>query len=563
MHLLLPVAVLVAQVLLPAPPRDTRAPDTGTATLKGRVVDADTGTPVARAQVRLSFPGGSRDALTDQAGAFTFTTLPAGSYSISAAKVTYMAARHPDPGKSIRASRQPSRLAAGETADVTIRLYKGGVLSGRVLDQHGDPIEGAQVRAIRLQGGRARPGDGGPMTSTNDIGEFRLPRTPPGAYVLHAAPSRRSLPPGGMAGGEVEPVPTFYPGVASLQQAVPLTVERGHSPPAVDIVLMDGQTGVVTGTVYGPDGAPLSASGFVSARSVETDQIGQWHAGGGGIDPQGRFTLKLPPGEYDLDAQFQRPLAAGQTGRPDEYHGTIRVSVTGGDAQDVAIRTTPPGSISGRIIFEGSRPLPQVQGRVNVHLQSRDGRECRGGGSTVRADGTFTIEGARGVCTVMVSAGGGWFVKSVTYRGADATARPIAVTAGRQIRGVEVVLTDQERRLYLDVTDEEGRPTQDFVALVFPADPERWTARDYVGTRLHVPPPPAPPGTAISPGAPAARQWISSLPPGDYYAVAVEDLEADSYMTPDVLERLSRVAQRVTITQSSETRVALRLATRW
>ena len=52
---------------------------TGTGRIRGRIVSADAGGPVRRAQVRLSSPeAGVKTALTGSDGAYEFTELPAG-----------------------------------------------------------------------------------------------------------------------------------------------------------------------------------------------------------------------------------------------------------------------------------------------------------------------------------------------------------------------------------------------------------------------------------------------------------------------------------------------------
>src|SRR5688572_1480450 len=67
-----------------APPRE--APR-GTSILRGVVVAADNGNPIRRAQVRVAGQGaGSRLATTDAQGRFEIRDLPAGRYTLSAAK---------------------------------------------------------------------------------------------------------------------------------------------------------------------------------------------------------------------------------------------------------------------------------------------------------------------------------------------------------------------------------------------------------------------------------------------------------------------------------------------
>src|SRR6516165_273816 len=70
------------------PPRDTQTPTPpATSSITGRVVTADTGRPVKRAQVMISGTGrGGRGATTDDQGVYSITSLAAGSYTVSASK---------------------------------------------------------------------------------------------------------------------------------------------------------------------------------------------------------------------------------------------------------------------------------------------------------------------------------------------------------------------------------------------------------------------------------------------------------------------------------------------
>ena len=60
-------------------------------------------------------------------------------------------------------------------------------------------------------------------------------------------------------------------------------------------------------------------------------------------------------------------------------------------------------------------------------------------------------------------------------------------------------------------------------------------------------------------GAPMRRDSMIGLPPGEYFAVAVDDAEPDVLRDPDLLERLSRAAVRITVDDGAKTEVALRL----
>src|SRR4029453_97262 len=146
---------------VPAPPgvqgqpRDRMpARRVGTAVIRGRVVDGVTGDPIARARVRvMSGPSSSSPVLTDAEGLFAVTGLPSGGTSLMVEKATYIPSRIPDAGNSttVRTRMQPLMLRDGQVIDnLTIALFHGGAITGRILDAHGDPVENAQIRAARV-----------------------------------------------------------------------------------------------------------------------------------------------------------------------------------------------------------------------------------------------------------------------------------------------------------------------------------------------------------------------------------------------------------------------------
>ena len=175
--------------------RDTSrpAPPTlGSGILAGALVAVDTGKPVRQARVTLA--GGdtkmSRTVITDDQGAFSFTDLPAGSFTLSASRPGYLDSvygqRRPGNGKS----GVPIQLSAGQKLDrVSLQIPKGGVLTGAVIDDFGDPAYNTQVRAMRfvMRGGvRSLQQAGASMT--DDRGIYRIPALPPGEYLVVALP---------------------------------------------------------------------------------------------------------------------------------------------------------------------------------------------------------------------------------------------------------------------------------------------------------------------------------------------------------------------------------------
>ena len=105
-------------------------PQTGTARIRGTVVDATAGTPVRRASLRLRTVPSTRESwtsVTDGNGNFEFPTLPAGRFILNVSKGGYVNFTTPgEPARSIQ-------LTDGQTLDLPpLRLPRGGVITGSI-----------------------------------------------------------------------------------------------------------------------------------------------------------------------------------------------------------------------------------------------------------------------------------------------------------------------------------------------------------------------------------------------------------------------------------------------
>ena len=123
----------------------------GTAVIRGRVLSADANAPLRKARVRLSSssePNVSRTVVTDNNGYCSFTRVSPGRSSLNASKggfvpVNYGQARPLGPG-------HPLELADRQVIEkVDFLLPRGGAISGRVVDEFGEPVSDLQVRAFK------------------------------------------------------------------------------------------------------------------------------------------------------------------------------------------------------------------------------------------------------------------------------------------------------------------------------------------------------------------------------------------------------------------------------
>jgi protocatechuate 3,4-dioxygenase beta subunit len=543
-------------------------PQVGTATVKGRVIDGQTGAAVPRARVRLTGGAspGRPPVLTDEQGAFTFTGLPPGGYTVTAGKATYMDGISPDRGGSLRSSVvRPLVVKNGEAVDnVVVRLYHGGTITGRVVDAHGDPVEFAQVAALAVtRSGAGRAGMRG-MMQTNDIGEFRISRLTPGRYLLMVnAQSRNQEDPRVDAAPFPQPVPTYFPNVLSRSEAQPVPVGRGQTVSGIEIAMGEGVPTVVTGRVIVADGQPLSPTGgaFVTARLDDRDiQGGMGMSSGGGMRPDGSFRFLLAPGNYTLEARRMQQSAPGTFTPSSEQFGMTKVSVAG-ETMDVSILIGSGATASGRVTFEGDTPPPPPPTQTGVPLNSPDGGgSCRSGQLQIAPDWTFMVKGLMGNCGAPTfGMFGRWTLKSVMINNQELKNGTVMFEPGQHYGNVQIVVTDRRNELNLHVTDDQGQPTRDYAVLVFSTDKSRWEGPSQA-IRTYVPPS-AEMITSMQAMATASgrgnlppqvgREFVSGLTAGEYYAIALDDIDAEASRDPAVLERLTSAATRVTLSEGT------------
>lgn len=193
---LLILLLVSAAVAAPQQPRDARRSESlGTAAITGTVVGADADAhPIGRALVTISgaeLPS-NRTTSSDDDGRFAFRELPAGRFTIVTAKRGYVAGAHgaTRPGRA----GTPVALAAGQQLQVRIVMSRGGVLTGAIRDDRGQPIPDLFVFAVetRLMGASPLPQSRTALrptdpVRTDDRGVYRLFDLGPGEYVVVAA----------------------------------------------------------------------------------------------------------------------------------------------------------------------------------------------------------------------------------------------------------------------------------------------------------------------------------------------------------------------------------------
>ena len=574
------LAMLHVSAAAQAPARD--------GVITGQVVDAGTGGPVGAALVSvLPSAGGPNPPpriLTGADGRFAFNGLEMpGRFTLNVWKSGYADGAY----GMFRPSGSPQTLEltpAQRSADVVIRVWKYGAITGTATDEAGEPIVGMQVRALLRRAGAPRPFAGAVSSATtDDRGVYRLASLLPGDYLVLGSQPGMSAPlrvfadvarPGGRVGelaglvagqsirglrvgnafygtggGATPPPPagtrmqiyppTFHPGATAPAQATVVTVGSGEERSAIDLHLAPVTTLRVSGTVIGPSGP----AGMVPLTLVPAgaDMIQPEALGAAGVtDSSGAFVFPaVVPGSYVLKNSGRESLNLGWIAMP--------ITVAGDDVDGVVATTRPPLKITARVQFDGTgTPPPAQTGRVLPF-----GLETEDGGSSV----SFTAPGAT---ADTITIGGyspgryrirvansppGWMFRAALLDGVDVSITPFDFT--RDIADVTLVFTDRWSGVGGVV---QGARADRAVVILFPADARSWINAGASPRRLRS-------ARVDARGA----FGIRSVPPGDYYVVAISDEHAGGWRDPAMLEALARIATQVTVTDGEHRTIDLQI----
>jgi hypothetical protein len=507
------------------PARDNTA-KTGTSVIKGHVSAADTGQPLRKAMIRAFSPElrETRMTTTDADGNFELKELPAGRYNLNASKGGYV-------GLSYGQTRpfeagKPLEVPDGRTLEkVDFSLPRGGVVTGRIVDEFGDPVSDVQVAIMRYQyiQGRRRLTPAGRPSMTDDIGQFRVFGLPPGQYYLAATLRTFSM---GENDDRSGYAPTYYPGTGDVASAQKLSIGLGQTISDINMALASTRTAKISGTVTGTDGRPMT-TGYV----MMYQRTGMMMSGSSGaqIKPDGSFTVSnVAPGEYTLQAGTGGPFTEDES-------AVAHVTVTGQDITGLALTAQKPSIAHGRLVVPDSSDAGSLRPssvRLFVEpLNSDDGFMMGGGMGKVNDDGTFEIKARAGTAVIRLGMMiPGWSLKAVRQNGADVTDSGIEFRSNETVEGLEVELTNHPSEVSGAVTDDQDKPVKDYAVVIFPQDRERWTNTSrYFGM-----------GRPDQDG----RYKASSLPAGEYYAIALEYVDQGDARDPDFLDRIKDRATR-------------------
>jgi hypothetical protein len=536
-----------------APPRDTSRtpPATGSAVIKGRVIAADTKRPLRGARIMIS--GGdlgpeNRTANTDADGRYELTDLPAGRYTLRVTRSGYLTLlygqRWPE-----EAAKQLEIHEKAVVENVEFALPRMSVISGRITDELGDPIEGVNVYALKsifFNGRRQLAPVGSAQVRTDDAGLYRLLGLATGTYLVSARSREVWTTTTGGVKQAMGYAPTYFPGIPTQSHAQKINVRAGQEVVGIDFGLVLGRAAKISGTALDSQGRPFQTVLLtIEVRGPGMGSFGT--AASAPVAPNGTFKIpNVPPGDYLLSASTGRDV-------PEPEAAIIPVTIDGTDVENMTLTGSRGGTIQGVVVAEdGSTPpltrvlitaMPPLLGQPNpVVLGTFRSAGFANGGS----DGRFEVRGVFGeVFLRLRGLPETWALKAVLHEGRDLTDVPLTLASNESLTNVQVVITSRITSLSGDVRDAKGTSVREAHVIGFPVDSSRWQdhQRFIRSTRLD-----------------QKGLWtIKGLPDGEYLAVAVEFVEEGQWADPEFLESLRGQASKVTLNPGEPQTLSLRV----
>jgi hypothetical protein len=322
-------------------------------TVRGIVIDAQTGAPLAGAKVELRYstsPAAVATAETPASGTFELTAKESGKYVVAAEAAGYREGITASPITITDVEFEPGASPVERT--IQVKLSRSSSISGFLRDADTkEPVRRIPVRALRIRWMRGeRIVEEAQLVLSDDDGGFHIDSVPPGEYAILL--------------GNTTPI------VASSEKKVYPAIlwpEGGETDPQV---VKDGEhldlgavdyAKVVPSRLIGPN----CEGGERPVQLTIQQSVGGGWAAIGKISLPGCGVLSpLPPisqGRYRLDLMMMHP--------PDLATGSEEILVRRGEDAKVDLHPEPPAPFTGTLTCDCAK-APLLENPIAVQLQS-------------------------------------------------------------------------------------------------------------------------------------------------------------------------------------------------
>src|SRR3981081_3573753 len=339
--------------------------------IAGTVVGKADAHPLSRARIFVRDAGDQRkfqSVVTSDDGKFEFSELPAGKYSLEGGKRGFISAGYDQHDQFSTAIVTGAGL---DTESLVLRLAPDAVITGKILDETGDPVRHAMVTLYYVDHSRGLDQiHQFSNTQTDDQGMYEMTPLTPGTYFLSASAmpwyavhpnseGANSAPDGQAATTaaidrslDVAYPVTYYPDVLEAESATPIPVRGGdrvqvdvHINPVPALHLLfhipgDGKNGFIYPQVQQPvfdgsasvqtTGGRMVSPGLVEITGIPAGRYNvRMNGGGSGLQMNG---LDLSKDGEEIDTSSGEALSnvkvsvqiPGETALPSRLMGGLR-----------------------------------------------------------------------------------------------------------------------------------------------------------------------------------------------------------------------------------------------
>jgi protocatechuate 3,4-dioxygenase beta subunit len=550
--LLLP-AILFAQVAS-KPQSDSE----DACSIEGRVIDATTGAPLRNTAVSLApspVAGMAQStligsgAVSDAEGKFAMKGIGPGTYRLSATRAGYLQSQYGARGPGKQGT--PLTLVARQSMTaVAMRMTRGGVITGKVLDDLGDPVERASVATMRYRFmGNERQLFQSLGASTDDQGNYRIFGLDPGRYYLRVTPSSSNLSSINQSGPPTTTtyIPVYYPNTAEESSAGQIEIGAGSEMAGVNFALTRSRTYRITGDVQDMIGGGNSITVLLRPRKGPTMPGGT------------RFTT-LNAKQSKLEIQGVVPgsyvLIAAMSDQGRTYNGQVEIDVTDRDISGISIPLQAGSEIAGEVRVEDEAQIDLTALQVSANGMSTVSLMTAAAGAPssftfgtraqakVAEDGKFTLTNVFADANRLSLTGlpAGFYVKAMQM-GSQDVLESAPDFASAQGSGLRITVSGKAGTATGTVTDSSDKPVGGAAVVLIPKSEKRRAGSQFYKTAIT---------------DQKGLFTIKGVDPGDYKAYAWEDVETQAWMDPEFLKPVESKGVAVTVDPSGQHQLQLK-----
>jgi hypothetical protein len=323
-------------------------------------------------------------------------------------------------------------------------------------------------------------------------------------------------------------------------------------------------------TPDGPRTGSILGAGTITAKPPNAQGEFQY----GNLTP-GRYRIvarSRAGGEPGLTPPGVAVAGGGRGGAPpagvtldptgEMLYAVADVEVRGQNITGVSLPLQPGGTIAGKVVFDGSAPLPDELSGIRVQISLQGGSWSAASGTvrmgpaissvppvSLRDDGSFLIQGVgpgQYLLTTQLPADTAQFWKQRTAMVEGRDLFDVFIDGPNvRLRDVVITLSDKRTEIAGVLQSASGQPTTDYYVIAFSADRALWRQ----GSRRNQSARPATDGRFV----------FTDLPAGEYFIAALTDLDPAEWQDPAFLDQIAPAAIKVTLAEGEKKRTDIRI----